>query len=72
MSRSVQPSIVQIQVPPEAILTGDAKTSRIQKLEGSGARERFTWVIRGRQGDRVEIRVRAQKGGTDTATVTLR
>lgn len=72
VSRSVQPSIVQIQVPPEAILTGDAKTIRIPKLDGSGARERFTWVIRGRQGDRVEIRVRAQKGGTDTATVTLR
>jgi hypothetical protein len=72
VSRSVQSTMVQIQVPPEALLTGDAKTSSVQKLEGSGARERFTWVIRGRQGASVEIRVRSQKGGTDTATVTLR
>ena len=72
VSRSVQPTIVQIQVEPEAILTGNPKTNPIRQLDGSGARERFTWVIRGRQGDQVDIRVRAQKGGTDTATVTLR
>jgi hypothetical protein len=72
VSRSVQPTIVQIQVPPEAILTGDAKTSTVQRLEGSGARERFSWVIRGQQGTSVEIRVRSQKGGTATATVMLR
>jgi len=72
VSRSVAPTMVQIQVDPDAILTGDAKTSFVQKLDGSGAREQFTWVIRGRQGSSVEIRVRSQKGGTDTATVTLR
>jgi hypothetical protein len=63
---------VQIQVPTDAVLTGAAKTSTIQKLDGSGAREKFTWVIQGRQGSSVEIRVRSQKGGSDTATVTLR
>ena len=72
VSRSVRPTIVQIQVPPEAILTGAAKTSTVQRLEGSGARERFSWVIRGQQGTSVEIRVRSQKGGTATATVMLR
>lgn len=72
VSRSVQPTTVQIQVPTEAVLTGSAKTSTIQKLDGSGSRERFTWVIRGQAGTSVEIRVRSQKGGSDTATVTLR
>ena len=72
VSRSVQPTIVQIQVPPEDLITGDAKTSRLQRLDGSGHRESFLWVIRGRPGAEVEIRVLAQKGGTDTATVTLR
>lgn len=72
VSRSVEPTMVQIQVDPDAILTGDDKTSFVQKLDGSGAREEFTWVIRGRQGASVEIRVRSQKGGIDTATVTLR
>jgi len=72
ISRSVQPTTVQIQVPQEDILTGADKTSRITVLDGSGAREKFTWVIRGREGSQVEIKLRAQKGGTDSATVTLR
>ena len=63
---------MQIQVPPEDILTGADKSSRIPALDGSGSRESFTWVIRGREGSRVEIRLRSDKGGTDTATVTLR
>jgi len=70
-SRAVRPTLVQIQVPPEDILTGADKSSRIQQLDGSGSRESFTWVIRGREGARVEIRLRSEKGGTDTATVTL-
>ena len=72
VSRSVQPTIVQIQVAADAILTGAAKTSTVRRLEGSGARERFSWVIRGQEGTSVEISVRSQKGGTATATVTLR
>ncbi len=71
-SRSVHATTVQIQVPPDAVLTGDAKTARIPKLDGSGTRERFTWVVQAREGSSVEIRVRAQKGGSDTTTITLR
>jgi hypothetical protein len=71
-ARAVAATTVQIQVPPEAVLTGANKTHRIARLEGSGAREEISWVIRGRQGSTVEIRVRAQKGGTATSTVTLR
>lgn len=72
ISRSVQATTVQIQVAPEDILTGADKTSRIPVLAGSGSREKFTWVIRGQEGSLVEIKLRAQKGGTDSATVTLR
>jgi hypothetical protein len=71
-SRSVQATTVQIQVAPEAILTGASKTARIGNLAGSGSRESFTWVIQGREGSQVEIKLRAQKGGTDSATITLR
>jgi hypothetical protein len=71
-ARSVRPTMVQIQVEPDDILTGADKTSFIQRLEGSGSRESFTWVIRGSAGARVEIKLRSDKGGTDTATVTLR
>ncbi len=72
VSRSVQPTTVQIQVPPESILTGDAKSSTIRKLDGSGARAEYSWVIQAREGSTIEIRVRSEKGGSDTTTVTLR
>jgi hypothetical protein len=72
VSRSVQATTVQIQVDQEDILTGAAKTSRVPNLAGSGSRESFTWVIQGREGSQVDIKLRAQKGGTDSATITLR
>ena len=71
VARAVDPVLVQIQVDQEDILTGDDKSHTIPRLEGSGTRETVAWVIRGDAGDRVEIRLRAQKGGSDTATVTL-
>ncbi len=72
-SRSVGPTFVQIQVEPDAILTGAEKTTSVGSLNGSGTRgETVTWVIRGREGAQVEIRLHSQKSGRDTATVTLR
>jgi len=72
-SRSVGPTFVQIQVDPDSILTGADKTADLGVLEGSGARgEPVTWVIRGREGSQVEIRLHSQKSGRDTVTVTLR
>ena len=71
VSRSVDPDTVQIQVDPDAIVTGAAKTHRIQRLEGSGTTERVSWVIRGQPGSSVEVRVRAEKGGRDSRTVQL-
>lgn len=71
VSGSVDPVLVQIQVDPAAIVTGAAKSHRIARLEGSGTTERVSWVVRGRSGDSVEIRVRTQKGGTDSRTVRL-
>ncbi len=72
VSRAVQPTTVQIQVDPETILTGAAKSSTFRRLDGSGARMEFSWVIQAREGSTVEVRVRSQKGGTDSTTVTLR
>ncbi|HSR42682.1 MAG TPA: M14 family metallopeptidase, partial [Longimicrobiales bacterium] len=43
VARAVDPLTVQIQVPPEDVVTGDSKTSQLSRLEGSGTRERFTW-----------------------------
>jgi hypothetical protein len=71
VSGSVKGTVVQIQLPPETVIAGATKTTKIAKLDGSNARERISWVVRGKAGARVEIKVLAQKGGTDTATVTL-
>jgi hypothetical protein len=72
VSGSVKPTLVQIQVPAENIVTGAPKAMRIASLNGSNSRQRISWVIRGRSGTAVEINVLAQKGGTDSATVTLK
>jgi hypothetical protein len=72
MARAVNPVSVQIGVDPDDVLTGDAKTATTASLAGSGGREKHSWVIRGESGQRVEVRLISQKGGNDTATVTLR
>jgi hypothetical protein len=71
-SRSVGPTFVQIQVDDDAILSGADKTASIGVLAGSGTREKVTWVIQGREGAQLEIKLHSQKSGRDTATVTLR
>ena len=71
-TRSVNATLVQIDVPAENIVTGAEKSVRIRNLSGSNSRERITWVIRGRPNASVRISVLAQKGGTDSATVILK
>jgi murein tripeptide amidase MpaA len=71
-ARAVKPVLVQIEVKPEDILFGKPKTNFIPALAGSGSRSKFEWVIRGKSGAIVEIRVVSEKGGSDHAAVTLR
>jgi hypothetical protein len=71
-ARAVDPTFVQIQVDDDDILTGAQKTEDVGVLNGSGSREKVTWVIRGREGSQVDIRLHSQKSGRDSATVTLR
>lgn len=71
-ARSVAPVMVQLGVDPSAIVTGDSKTTFVPTLAGSGARKRFTWIIEGQTGSQVQLRVRSQKSGLDSTTITLR
>lgn len=71
LSRSVKPTMVQLGIAPEALLSGSAKTSFFQALDGSGNREKFEWLIKGKKGDEVELKVVAQKGGSDTKIIKL-
>ncbi|MCJ7627595.1 MAG: M14 family metallopeptidase [Longimicrobiales bacterium] len=72
-SRSVGATFLQIQIDDDDILSGAEKTTDVGTLNGSGTRgESVTWVIRGREGAQLEIKLYSQKSGRDTATVTLR
>jgi hypothetical protein len=71
-SRSVKPTMVQLGIPPEDLLSGSAKTSFFQATDGSGRRQSFEWIIKGKRGDKVELRAVSQKGGSDTASLELR
>lgn len=72
VSRSVKPTMVQLDIDPDALLSGAAKTSFFQALDGSGKRTSFEWLIKGKKGDSVAVKVVSQKGGSATANVTLR
>jgi hypothetical protein len=71
-ARAVRPIMVQLGVAPEAILTGDDKTSFVNALAGSGTRRSFQWVIRGQPGARIELKLASQKSGNETVMLTLR
>ena len=71
-SRSVSPTMVQLGVDPETIISGSAKTSFFQALDGSGKRQEYEWVIKGKQGDKIDLKVVAQKAGTDKISITLK
>jgi hypothetical protein len=71
-SRSVGPTLLQIQIDDDDILSGAAKTASVGVLAGSGSREEVTWFIRGREGAEVTLTLRSMKAGHDTATITLR
>jgi hypothetical protein len=71
-SRSVKPTMVQLEVPPDAIVSGAPKTNFFPALAGSGRRQTYEWIITGKPGSTVNVRVVAQKGGTATQALTLK
>ena len=71
-ARSVRPVMVQLGVPPDSIVTGSEKTNFVPALAGSGSRQSYEWVIIAKPGAAVTLTVVSQKGGADTATLTLK
>jgi hypothetical protein len=71
-ANAVLPTVVQLGVPPEAIVTGAEKTVYVPTLPGSGGRQSFDWVITARAGTTVTLKVNAQKGGTASTSITLK
>ena len=71
-SRSVKPTMVQLGIDPESIISGDNKTSFIPVLDGSGARKEFKWLVSAKSGTPVELKVISQKAGVDHAKIILK
>ena len=71
-SRSVKPTMVQIGVDPSDIVSGAPKTAFFQTLAGSGRRQTYEWIVRGKPGSSITIKAVAQKGGSATTTLTLK
>jgi hypothetical protein len=71
-ARAVKPTMVQLGVEPDDIVSGAAKTSFFPTLAGSKRRQSYEWIIRGKPGSTVTLKAAAQKGGTATATLTLK
>jgi hypothetical protein len=72
VARAVKPTMVQLQVAPETILSGNQKTGFIQSLSGSGGRQKFDWLIKAKAGDTLTLKVVSQKAGADSKSVTLK
>ncbi len=68
-ARAVKPVLVDIDLPPAAIVSGAPKHQFFPTLAGSGRRERVEWIVRAGAGQSVTVRVVAQKGGTATESV---
>jgi hypothetical protein len=64
--------MVQLGVDPADIISGSAKTNFFPALAGSGRRQTYEWIIRGKPGSTVTLKAVAQKGGTATAALTLK
>jgi len=72
VSRTVRATMVQLSIPQKDIVSGDAQTNNIPILAGSSRRQSYQWIVKGKPGATVTLKVVAQKGGTDTATLTLK
>jgi len=69
---SVKPTMVQLGVNPDDIVSGSAKTNFFPTLAGSGRRQSYDWIIKGKPGSTITLKAVAQKGGSATTTLTLK
>jgi hypothetical protein len=71
-SRAVKPTMVQLGVKADDIVSGAAKTSFFPALAGSGRRQSYDWIVRGTPGSTITLKAVSQKGGSATTTLTLK
>jgi hypothetical protein len=72
VARAVKPTLVQLQVAPESIISGNPKSNSVQSLTGSGGRVKFEWLIKAKAGQTIELKVLSQKAGAARRSVVLK
>ena len=60
--------MVQLGVDPDDIVSGAPKTNFFPALAGTGRRQTYEWIIKGKPGSTITLKAVAQKGGSATAT----
>ena len=69
---SVKPTMVQLGVHTDDIVSGSPKTNFFPALAGTGRRQSYDWIIKGKPGSTITLKAVAQKGGSATTTLTLK
>ncbi len=69
-TRQMRPIQVELLLGEQKLLAGDAKR-RIDRLEGSGKTSDHSWLIQGKKGSSVLIKVTSRKGGSSRVEVRL-
>jgi len=71
LARAVKPTLVQLGVDAKDIIAGNEKTNFITALAGSGGLQSYEWIVKGKPGSTVTLKVVSQKSGADSATLKL-
>jgi hypothetical protein len=71
-SRAVKPTMVQLGVDPADIVSGAPKTNFFATLAGSGRRETYEWIVKGKAGSTIALKAMSQKGGAATASIAIK
>jgi hypothetical protein len=71
LARAVKPTLVQLGVDAKDIIAGNEKTNFITALAGSGGLQSYEWIVKGKPGSTVTLKVVSQKSGADSATLRL-
>ena len=54
------------------IISGNGKTNFFQQLEGSGKQLSYEWLIKGKNGEEIKLKVVSQKAGADAVIIKLK
>jgi hypothetical protein len=72
VARSVKQAMVELGVEPKDIIAGNERRIFITALAGSNTLQSYEWIVKGKPGSTVTLKVVSQKSGTDSATLTLK